>query len=197
LIERREVTVSTPHHDAVALLSPELALVDPDLAAAARALLPEPLLVRPTHTRQVRRRRTRSWRLERRDLAIAAVGLLAGVAMGAAVTRAGDPTAGGTQQPVVTPAARSPARAPLTIHWAAGGAAAYFDFVLWRDGTRVLDTWPASAHTVVPAAWTYRGKRYKLTGGRYSWFVYPGVGRRADARYGALTASGQFTVTGG
>jgi hypothetical protein len=206
LIERREGAVSTAHHDAVggyfrpsphaALLSPELALVDPDLAAAARALLPEPLLIRPPHTRHVRRRAVRSWRLERRDLTIAIVGLLVGVAMGAVVTRAGDRAGGEAREPAVTPAATSPARAPLTIRWTPSTAASYFDFVLWRDGARVLDAWPTTAHTVVPAVWSYRGKRYELTRGRYAWFVYPGVGRRSEARYGPLTAKGQFTVTG-
>jgi hypothetical protein len=188
--------VSTAHHDAVggsfrsvphSALSPELALVDPDLAAAARALLPEPLLFRPTYTRHVRRRRARSWRLERRDLAIAAVGLLTGVGVGAAVTRAGDHAGSTTQQAAVAPG-------PVTVRW--DGSAPYFDFVLWRDGTRVLDAWPTTPQTVVPAAWTYRGKRYELAPGRYAWFVYPGVGRRSAARYGALTASGQFTVAG-
>jgi hypothetical protein len=206
LIERREVTASIAHHDAVGgyfrpsphavLLSPELALVDPDLAAAARALLPEPLVVRPAHIRQVRHRPRLSWRLERRDLAIAVIGLLAGVAMGAAVTLAGDRAGSEPRQPAVTPAATSPARVPLTIRWAPGSAASYFDFVLWRDGARVLDAWPTTAHTVIPAAWSYRGKRYELTRGRYAWFVYPGVGRRSEARYGPLTANGQFTVTG-
>lgn len=174
------------------LLSPELALVDPDLAAAARALLPEPRVVRPAHTIQIRRRRTRSWPLERRDLAIAAVGLLAGVAMGAAVTRAGDP-AGNTAVPasVVAPPTR-PAHAPVTLRW--NGAAPYFDVVLWRDGKRILDAWPTTSSTVVPAAWIYRGMRYQLSRGRYAWFVYPGVGHRSDARYGALSASGQFIV---
>jgi len=204
LVKRREITVSTAHHDAVggyfrpsphaALLSPELALVDPDLAAAARALLPEPLLVRPTHTPHLRRRCARSWRLERRDLAIAAVGLLAGVAMGAAVTRAGDHTAVTVPETTMTPAATSPAGAPLTLRWI--GAAPYFDVVLWRDGKRILDAWPRRPSTVVPASWTYRGNRYQLVRGRYTWFVYPGVGPRSDARYGALSASGQFIVVG-
>jgi hypothetical protein len=196
--------VSTAHHDAVAgtfrpapagrVLSPELALVDPDLAAAARALLPELRVVRPAHTSQIRRRRIRSWPLERRDLAIAAVGLCAGVALGAAVTRTGDQGGIAARQPPVAAALTSPARSPVSLRWT--GAAPYFDVVLWRDGKRILDAWPTSPSTVVPATWTYRGKRYELTSGRYAWFVYPGLGRRADARYGALTASGQFTLAG-
>jgi hypothetical protein len=175
-------------------LSPELALVDPDLAAAARALLPEPSLVRPTHTRHVRRRRSRSWRFQRRDLAIAIVGLLAGVAMGAAVTRTGDRAGSATREVAVTPTPTSAAGAPVTLSWS--GSAPYFDVVLWRDGKRILDAWPTRPSTVVPAAWTYRGTRHQLSRGRYAWFVYPGVGHRSDARYGALSASGQFIVVG-
>ena len=116
--------------------------------------------------------------------------------MGAAVTRAGARGGGTTRPPAVTPAATSPAHAPVRISWAASGGAPYFDFVLWRAGKRILDAWPATAHAVVPAAWSYRGKRYELTRGHYAWFVYPGVGRRSEARYGPLTGSGQFTVTG-
>jgi hypothetical protein len=201
--DRRDVRASIAHHDAAGgyfrppshgvLLSPELALVDPDLAAAARALLPEPRIFRATRQEGVRRRAP-SGRVERHDLAIAAVGLLAGVAMGAAVNRADDQVAVTPPQPSVAAAPTTPARSPVTLHWS--GAAAYFDFVLWRSGKRILDAWPASADTAVPAAWTYRGRRYQLTPGRYSWFVYPGLGRRSDARYGALSASGQFIVVG-
>jgi hypothetical protein len=203
LIKRREVKSSTAHHDAVAgsfrpprqrvLLSPELALVDPDLAAAARALLPERRITLPARTLEIRRRRTRSWQPGRRDLTIAVIGLVAGAAMATGITR---PGATSVSRPQVAPVVTSPARAPIAVHWTRDGASSYFDFVLWRDGRRVLDAWPTAPNTVVPAAWSYRGKRYELTGGRYAWFVYPGVGPRSEARYGPLTASGQFTVTG-
>jgi len=198
--KRPGVKAFTAHHDAegvyfltssrAVLLSPELALVDPELAAAARALVPEPRFVPPTRPRQIRRVGARSWRLDRRDLATAVVGLFAGAAIATGLARTGTPTVQATAGPAVT----SPAHTPAAIRWASRGAVPYFDFVLWRDGRRILDAWPMTPNTVVPAEWTYRGKRYGLSPGRYAWFVYPGVGRRSDARYGPLTASGQFTV---
>jgi hypothetical protein len=173
------------------VLSPELALVDPDLAAAARALLPERRIVLAARNHDIRRRRAHSWRPERRDMGVAVVGLLAGLAMATGVALTDAPTG---SRPHVAPTLSSPARAPVTVRWTSGSPGSYFDFVLWRDGRRVLDAWPTTPSATVPASWTYRGRRYKLTPGRYSWFVYPGVGPRSDVRYGALAASGQFVV---
>lgn len=46
----------------------------------------------------------------------------------------------------------------------------------------------------LPARWTYNGRRYRLTDGRYRWYVFPGYGRRADKRFGKLLGSSSFVV---
>jgi hypothetical protein len=97
---------------------------------------------------------------------------------------------GETAIPVVRPATAT------TFRWS-GSSAPYFDFVLWRGTTRILDLWPVEPRATVPRSWTYAGHRYSLKQGRYLWFVYPGIGERRDARYGPLVTSGTFVVRGG
>jgi len=82
---------------------------------------------------------------------------------------------------------------PPTLIWR-GSAAPYYDFVLWRGGQRILDLWPNVRHVTLPLQWTFAGRGYRLSPGRYLWFVYPGIGARKDARYGPLATSGSFTI---
>ena len=42
----------------------------------------------------------------------------------------------------------------------------------------------------------FGGKRYRLVPGSYRWFVFPGLGKRSQARYGALVGQSAFTVKG-
>ncbi|MBA3844723.1 MAG: hypothetical protein H0X39_19245, partial [Actinobacteria bacterium] len=86
-----------------------------------------------------------------------------------------------------TPAARE-----HVLRWQ--GSAPYFDLVLWRDGKRILDSWPTEPQLQLPTSWTYAGKQYRLTPGTYLWFVYPGIGQRARSHYGPLAASGSLTI---
>jgi hypothetical protein len=194
----------TAHHDAEGgyflsssehtPLSPELALIDPEIAASALAVAPEPRIVAPV--RPVTRRRRRRRLAVPRDLKVALAGLLAGLAVGVLVTRLGAPTstASAGVAPVRPAATTIRVGRPVTIRWAPKPSSSYFDVVLRRDGRRVLDAWPLGQKFALPAAWRYRGKRYKLGPGRYAWYVYPGVGARADGRYGGLLASGRFTI---
>jgi hypothetical protein len=38
------------------------------------------------------------------------------------------------------------------------------------------------------------GKTYRLVPGRYSWFVFPGFGKRSAVRYGDLLGASGLTV---
>ena len=89
--------------------------------------------------------------------------------------------------------ARHPAKTPL-LRWPSSPAARFFDVVLWRGGTRLLDSWPTTPRLQVPSSWTYGGHHYRLSPGTYLWFVYPGLGSRLQPRYGPLLKSGQFTI---
>jgi hypothetical protein len=240
-------------------ISPELALVDPELASYARSLLPPIDLDAPTATDRHlveeprsaapalpagRRRTTR-----RRAGLMLAAALAISVPAALAVTRSGghgpagrkpaqqaaggprhtatphaSPTStvtarvDGARKTVVSPVkkpthrraapttsvpatrrAQRPKRrvilkAPL-LHWTSSPSARFFDVVLWRDGERVLDSWPSISRLRVPASWTYGGHHYRLGPGTYLWFVYPGVGSRLHPRYGPLLTSGRFTIS--
>jgi hypothetical protein len=89
---------------------------------------------------------------------------------------------------------RPTVRAAPLLRWPSSPAAPFFDVVLWRDGRRLLDSWPSVPRLQVPTSWTYDGHGYTLDPGTYLWFVYPGIGSRLSARYGPLLASGRFTI---
>ena len=63
-----------------------------------------------------------------------------------------------------------------------------------RGSKKVLSTWPVGTSFRLPGSWTYAGHRYKLTRGKYRWFVWPGRGARARAQYGKLLGSSSFVV---
>jgi hypothetical protein len=102
-------------------------------------------------------------------------------------------TAPAKTPPAATTPTRASTRVGPTIRWRSAPAG-YFDFVLWYDGHRVLDRWPATPSITVPTAWSYHGARHELRPGVYLWFVYPGLGNRTSSRYGPLAASGRFVV---
>jgi hypothetical protein len=183
---------------AVAAVSPELVLVDPDLAAALRATaVPGP------------------WRPERRERAVApnesgassvrrmtTAALAALLALLLGQGNAGTPervdrrvahpllppiAAGRTDaapRPLPPVVHRVVRRRTPTVTWSAVRGASYYDLVLWRDGRRVLDLWPRTPRQALAT----------LVPGRYLWFAYPGFGSRAAGRFGPLAASGSLVV---
>jgi hypothetical protein len=79
------------------------------------------------------------------------------------------------------------------LRWRARHPAKYYNLQLFRDGRKILSAWPTKPHYTLKASWRYRGKSYKLTSGRYRWYVWPGYGRRAQHRYGHVLAKGLVT----
>jgi hypothetical protein len=84
---------------------------------------------------------------------------------------------------------------PPLLVWAAKRGASYYNVILVR-GRRVFSAWPVRARLQLSRAWTYRGRRYKLRPGTYSWFVWPGHGPLAAGRYGKLLGGSTFTFGG-
>ncbi len=66
---------------------------------------------------------------------------------------------------------------------------------LWRDGLKLLSSWPITNQLQLKRRWTYQGRRFTLTPGTYRWYVWPGLGARADVRYGAILGRQTFTLT--
>jgi hypothetical protein len=83
---------------------------------------------------------------------------------------------------------------PPLLRWTPVSGATYFNVQLWRGKRKVLSTWPSVAHLQLTAAWTYEGKKQTLEPGVYIWYVWPGLGDRTAARYGALLGSHTFVV---
>jgi hypothetical protein len=105
-------------------------------------------------------------------------------------------TAAATAPPATAAAAKTPTQAKAqrpTLKWRARRGAKYYNLQLFRDGRKVLSAWPAHPRYTLKASWRYKGKAYKLTSGRYRWYVWPGYGRRAAHRYGRLLAKGRVT----
>jgi hypothetical protein len=110
---------------------------------------------------------------------------------GNSATRGGQvrPTA-----PLFAPAAGAKVSAPPRLAWVPVEKATYYNVQVWRGG-KIFSAWPARSSIKLTRSWTYAGRRYQLTPGRYRWYVWPGYGRRALRKYGPLIGSSSFVVT--
>jgi hypothetical protein len=95
---------------------------------------------------------------------------------------------------MVAPRPGSAIRTAPTFRWAGVRGAAFYNIQLWRNGEKVLSTWPGKARQVLSSRWSYRGRRHSLSPGVYVWYVWPGFGRRTRARYGHLLGYASFRV---
>jgi hypothetical protein len=82
---------------------------------------------------------------------------------------------------------------PLFV-WAASSGAAYYNVQVFRGTTKVFSAWPSGTRLRMPASWRFGGKGQRLVPGTYRWFVWPGFGSRAAARYGEVVGTSTFTV---
>ncbi len=105
-------------------------------------------------------------------------------------------TAGATatpNAPLYAPAAGAKVSAPPRLGWKAVPGATYYNVQLWRRG-RILSVWPRRESLQLRRTWTYAGRRHRLTPGRYRWFVWPGLGRPSEKRFGPPVGSSTFVV---
>ncbi len=84
-------------------------------------------------------------------------------------------------------------KAPL-LAWRGVPRATYYNVQLFRGGHQVLSVWPSRSRLQLHDQWTHHGRRMLLTPGRYVWFVWPGFGDPAGARYGRLVGRSTFRV---
>jgi hypothetical protein len=87
---------------------------------------------------------------------------------------------------------------PPMLAWAQMPGADYYNVQLWSISPgapkKVLSVWPTSTHLRLTSSWAFAGKTYGLKPGRYRWYVWPGLGRQAQGRYGNLIGSHVFVV---
>jgi hypothetical protein len=95
---------------------------------------------------------------------------------------------------MLAPRSGSAVRTAPTFRWAGVRGARFYNIQLWKNGEKVLSTWPGKARQVLSRRWWYRGHRYSLSRGVYVWYVWPGFGPRTKARYGQLLGYASFRV---
>jgi hypothetical protein len=239
-------------------LTPELALVDPELARRARERLPEPqeqqrgarprvvarsesgptpatILVEPPRRQGGAARRPRRRRARRLLLVLVLVAAAAAAIVRveplkrffwqsrqAAVTPTTGPPA--TVSPPRTPSAPStagaapttpqatkrrrdsatpprhatpPSASTRTFVWPPVAKASYYLVSFYRGGRKIFQARPSSARLVLPARWTFKGRRYSLVPGRYAWRVRPGYGRGGRVRYGPAIVRAKLVIQRG
>jgi hypothetical protein len=200
-------------------ISPELVLVDPDLAPRARALLPELPWTRVAQrtsgqTAAIPARAPaatashplRAWHAVAAGAVLVVVLVLAGL-----LARGGsDPESAGSSPQSTTatrppatkpkPAPRAPAgpvKAPITpprFVWAAQAGASGYRVALYRKGSQVFEEDVRTAALELSPSWSYDGHFYRLQRGTYRWIVWPLFGQGAGARKGAPIVSAQYAV---
>jgi len=108
------------------------------------------------------------------------------------------------QAPLVAPRDGVSLTSPPLLRWQAVPRATYYNVQLWlmRTGgqqkaarpVKVLSAWPTVPRLKLTPRWAFDGEMYRLVPGTYRWFVFPGFGKRSQARYGALLGQSGFTV---
>ncbi len=200
-------------------VSPELALVDPELAERARALLPEtpgPRLEsresdRPIALRLVSppvQRRPAPWARTTISRVVAVVAISAfalGWTMATNASEdepalrslpprpAGSPTV--PRSPAAPPAKPSqPSRLlePPRFVWPADPDADGYRVALFRGSRKVFERDVKESALQLPPSWTFDGRLQSLRRGTYRWVVWPYSG--AAKRLGSAIVSAQYTV---
>ena len=95
---------------------------------------------------------------------------------------------------LLTPKDGAKVRAPARLRWRPVRKASFYNVQLFRGGRKVLSTWPRAANLRLGRSCEYRGRRYRLKGGRYTMYVWPGFGPLAHSRYGRLLGQSSFVV---
>ncbi len=80
------------------------------------------------------------------------------------------------------------------LRWARVPGASYFNVQLFRGKTKILSAWPVAARLQLKKSWVYDRVKRTLAPGTYTWYVWPGLGNRAETRYGPLLGKSTFKV---
>jgi len=83
---------------------------------------------------------------------------------------------------------------PPRLAWAPVENATYYNVQVWR-GRRIFSAWPSRPSLRLKRSWIYEGRRYRLTPGRYRWYVWPGFRGRGAKSFGRLLGGSSFVVT--
>jgi len=204
-------------------VSPELALVDPELAERASALLPDAPGIRIARRQETieliplsvpaipARKRLRP------ALAIASIllgaALVAGIGSAVALSvldrepaaQSGAPVAKPTMpstqaspapQPPTAPSNRSESNVvelPRFV-WPAEPGADGYRVAIYRAGGQIYEVDVTAASFELSRSWTYGGRFYTLSRGTYRWVVWPMFKSGSTMRLGPAIVSARYTV---
>jgi hypothetical protein len=79
------------------------------------------------------------------------------------------------------------------LRWHRVRGATYYNMQLFRGKKRVYSAWPTLHQIGLAATWTWSGHVFRLSPGRYRWYIWAGFGPRKAAQY-RLVGSGRFVV---
>jgi hypothetical protein len=99
-----------------------------------------------------------------------------------------------TSVSALEPATGATLRKPPLLRWEKERGARYYNVQLFRGRTKLLSAWPTHTQLQLHRSWTYRGRRHRLSRGHYRWYVWPGLGSRADHRFGRLIGHSTFSI---
>ena len=97
--------------------------------------------------------------------------------------------------PLFAPAAGATVSGPPLLAWMSVPHTRYYNVQVWRN-RKIFSAWPSATKLRLQRSWTYGGHRYRLSPGRYRWYVWPGRGPRSANHYGSLLGSSSFIVAG-
>jgi hypothetical protein len=83
----------------------------------------------------------------------------------------------------------------VQVYFGASGQAVRRVLSVAVSGRKVLSAWPVQPRYRLHKQWTFQKKRYRLIPGRYTWYVWPGFGKRAARNYGKLIGKSDFIVS--
>jgi hypothetical protein len=112
-----------------------------------------------------------------------------------AVRRPSRPAA--TQPALTRPAIDARVKEPPLLDWTPVRNATYYNVQLYLGGKKIMTVWPSGTSFQLPRSWRFEGRTYRLTPGRYRWYVWPGLGPRSASRYGKLVGTRTFVLVRG
>jgi hypothetical protein len=96
--------------------------------------------------------------------------------------------------PLFSPRQEARVHGSVALHWRPVAKAAYYNVQLWYARVKILSTWPKGPSFRVPLHWKFGGHSYSLRPGRYTWYVWPGFGKRVKHHFGARIGTSAFVV---
>lgn len=100
-----------------------------------------------------------------------------------------------TASNLLMPARGERVTAPPLLEWEPVKGAAYYNLQLYRGDRKILSTWPRGTSRQLEQSWRFNGSTRELVPGRYTWYVWPGLGERSERRYGKRLGKSAFRVT--